>query len=153
MQGLLVQPLRFPCPEEVSLAEMEKKFENKVVLVVDDDPDFLLQQETQLAAAGFKVLTAESRKQAEEVIEGTKPDLAVIDVMMDEMDGGFVLSYSIKTKYPDVPVIIVSAVSSESGYEFDAATDEEKSWIKADAFLAKPIRIEQLLLEAARILK
>lgn len=132
---------------------MDNRFENKTVLVVDDDPDFLIQQETQLKAAGFTVVTASSRKQAEEILQSTKPDLAVVDVMMDEMDGGFVLSYTIKRRFPDVPVIIVSAVSSESGYQFDAATEEEKSWIRADAFLAKPIRYEQLLYEAGRLVK
>ncbi len=37
--------------------------------------------------------------------------------------------------------------------DFDAATDEERSWIKADAMLAKPIRFEQLKREIDRLLK
>ena len=126
--------------------------EKRTVLIVDDDPDFLLQQRTGVESMGFNVVSAENRRQAEEILEELKPDLAIIDVMMDEMDGGFVLSYNIKHKYPDVPVLIVSGVTSESGFSFDATTDEEKSWIKADAFLAKPIRFEQLKQQVGRLL-
>ena len=39
---------------------------------------------------------------------------------------------------------MVSSVTSRSGLEFDAITDGERAWIKADAFLAKPVRFEQL---------
>ncbi len=126
--------------------------EKRTVLIVDDDPDFLVQQRTGVEALGYEVVSGESRQEAERILDELKPDLAIIDVMMDEMDGGFVLSYSIKQRYPDVPVIIVSGVTSESGIAFDAATDEEKSWIKADAFLAKPIRFEQLKQQVERLL-
>lgn len=72
---------------------------------------------------------------------------------MENMDGGFALAYHIKKKDPKIPVIIASGVTSETGIEFDAKTDEEKSWIKADAFLAKPIRFEQLEKEINTLLK
>jgi two-component system, OmpR family, response regulator len=132
---------------------MGATLDNLTVLIVDDDPDFLLQQETNLKAAGVTVITAESRKDAEALLDDQRPDIAIIDLMMEEMDGGFVLSYSIKKKDPTIPVIIVSAVTNESGYSFDAQTDEEKSWVKADAFLAKPIRFEQLKYEIERLVK
>jgi CheY-like chemotaxis protein len=116
----------------------------KNILVVDDDPDFLEQQKLMMESAGYDVRAASSEAEAEEILEGYQPDLAVVDLMMEKADGGFTLCYHIKKRYPDTPVIIVTAVSSETGMEFDASTDEEKSWIKADAFLAKPIRFEQL---------
>ena len=43
-----------------------------------------------------------------------------------------------------MPVILVTAVASETGLDFDAATAEERGWIKADAVLDKPVRFEQL---------
>jgi len=125
----------------------------KRVLIVDDDADFLFQEKVQLEAAGFEVLTAESQAQAEEVLARERFDLAILDLMMDNMDAGFVLSYHIKKKDPATPVILVTSVNSETGYEFDTATGEERSWIKADAFLAKPIRFEQLRAEIDRLLK
>lgn len=130
---------------------MEKK--NKTVLVVDDDIDFLIQTETVLKANGFEVVKAESQKEAEELLQMLKPDLAILDLMMEHFDGGFALAYHVKKLYPGTPVIICSAVTSETGMRFDAATEEERSWIKADLFLAKPIRHEQLLREINKLLE
>ncbi len=127
--------------------------DNKTVLLVDDDADFLMQEEIALKASGFNVLTADSKSQAEEIIAGTRPDLAIVDVMMEDTDAGFMLCYQIKKKDPTIPVIMVTSVTNETGLDFDAATDEERSWVKADAFLAKPIRIEQLKAELKRLLK
>ncbi|MDM8004553.1 MAG: response regulator [Phycisphaerae bacterium] len=126
---------------------------NKTILLVDDDADFLMQEEIALKASGFNILTADSKSQAEEIIARTRPDLAIVDVMMEDTDAGFMLCYHIKKKDPTIPVIMVTSVTNETGLDFDAATDEEKSWVKADAFLAKPIRIEQLKAELERLLK
>ncbi len=126
---------------------------NKTILLVDDDADFLMQEEIALKASGFNILTADSKSQAEEIIARTRPDVAIVDVMMEDTDAGFMLCYDIKKKDPTIPIIMVTSVTSETGLEFDAATDEEKSWVKADAFLAKPIRMEQLKAELKRLLK
>jgi two-component system response regulator MprA len=126
---------------------------NKTILLVDDDADFLMQEEIALKASGFNILTADSKSQAEEIIARTRPDLAIVDVMMEDTDAGFMLCYHIKKKDPTIPVIMVTSVTNETGLDFDAATDEERTWVKADAFLAKPIRIEQLKAELERLLK
>jgi two-component system response regulator GlrR len=126
--------------------------QTRTILVVDDDPDFLTQQRVQLEAAGYAVETAESQKDAEAFVAERRPDIAIVDLMMENEDGGFALSYHIKKQYPDLPVIICSGVTSETGLEFDATTSEERSWIKADAFLAKPVRFEQLTREVERLL-
>lgn len=126
---------------------------SKTVLVVDDDVDFLAQEQLHLERAGYRVITAGSRKEAEELLEKERPDLALVDLMMEEVDGGFTLCYHIKRKDPTIPVIMVTAVSSETGMEFDAATSEERQWVKADAMLAKPVRFEQLKRVVDRLLK
>lgn len=128
-------------------------FENQpLVLLVDDDEDFLFQQRLQLEAAGFRVVAAQGQRQAEEILKAQRPDLAVIDVMMENPDAGFTLCYHIKKKDPSIPVILVTSVNSETGLDFDMTTDEQRSWIKADALLAKPIRFEQLKGEIDRVL-
>lgn len=124
----------------------------KTVLVVDDDEDYRFQQKVQLEAAGFKVIEADSKATAEALLENDKPDIAVVDLMMEEMDAGFTLCYHIKKKNPSIPVILVTAVTHETGLEFDATTKEERSWVKADAMLAKPIRFDQLRREIDRLL-
>jgi CheY-like chemotaxis protein len=120
-------------------------------LVLDDDPDFLLQQKVQLEAAGFEVIAAETRDEAEQLLKENQFDVAIVDLMMEEEDTGFVLCHHIKKHHPSVPVIIVTGVASETGLEFDAATAEERAWVKADALLAKPVRFEQLLREIERV--
>ena len=50
-----------------------------------------------------------------------------------------------------MPVILVTGVAAETGLEFDSTTGEERSWIKADRVIAKPIRFEQLESEIARL--
>jgi DNA-binding response OmpR family regulator len=125
----------------------------KTILVVDDDFDFAQQQKLQLENAGFNVLLADSQRRAEEMLSQMRPDLAVVDLMMEYKDSGFALCYHIKKKDPSIPVILVTAVTSETGLEFDAATEEERSWVKADAMLAKPLRFEQLLAELRQLLK
>lgn len=126
---------------------------NKTVLVVDDDVDLLMQVRMQLEAAGFTVITAESEREAGKILENTRPDLAIVDLMMENMDAGFTLSYHIKKKDPSIPVIMVTAVTRETGFEFDISSSEERSWIKADAILDKPIRFEQLKREIERLMK
>ncbi len=126
---------------------------NTTVLLVDDDSDFLLQQRYELEAEGYKVVTADGRKRAKEVLKELKPDIAIIDLMMEAPDAGFVLSYEIKKKYPNTPVIMVTAVTGKTGIEFSSITDDEKHWIKADTIFTKPVRTEQLLKEIKRLVK
>jgi DNA-binding NtrC family response regulator len=123
----------------------------KKVLIVDDDFDFLEQLEIMLSV-DFNVTKAGGQIEAEELLKTEMPDIAVIDLMMENTDGGFALSYHIKKLNPSVPVIIITSVSSETGINFADASEEEKSWIKADAFLAKPIRYEQLKKEIDRLM-
>ena len=124
----------------------------KTVLIADDDFDFLQQSEICLNKFGCNIITADSQKQVEEIIETVKPDIAIFDLMMENEDSGFILSYKIKKKYPDVPVIIVSAVSAETGIIFEPENEFEKKWIKADTFIEKGIRPDQLHREICKLL-
>lgn len=126
--------------------------QGKTVLMFDDDPDFLLAQKTRLEAAGFRVVDNDTSENAEQVLQDTRPDLMIVDLMMEDEDTGFTLCYKAKKLFPDMPVILVTGVASETGIEFDAATKEERSWVKADAVLDKPIRFEQLQAEIERLL-
>lgn len=127
--------------------------EEIIVLVVDDDEDFLEQQKLYLSKMGFKVHTECSTTDAIKTLETLKPSIAIIDLMMENPDAGFTLCHIIKKKYPEVPVIMVTAVASETGLEFDATTSEERSWMKVDKLLTKPVRYEQLKGEIHRLLR
>ncbi|MDT8392948.1 MAG: response regulator [Bacteroidales bacterium] len=125
----------------------------KHILIVDDDMDYLAQLELQLKSMGFEVRTAQGEKEAEESIADSAPDLAIIDLMMEKKDSGFILSYKMKKKYPHLPIIIASAVTAETGLNFSLDTEADKKWIHADKFLEKGIRKDQLEREINKLLK
>lgn len=126
---------------------------SKRILLVDDDMDYLLAMQTQLQAAGFEVAAAEGVAAAKTAFEHQRPHAAVIDLMMEEEDGGFGLCYFIKKRDAAIPVIMVSAVTSETGLDFRGSGGGDHAWVKADAFLAKPVRFEQLRRELDRLLQ
>jgi CheY-like chemotaxis protein len=129
------------------------KTQGKTVLMFDDDPDFLLAQKMRLQAAGYNVVESDTSENAEQTIKDAQPDVLIVDLMMENEDTGFTLCYQAKKLFPEMPVILVTGVASETGLEFDASTKEERSWVKADAVLDKPIRFEQLQAEIERLIK
>ncbi len=129
------------------------KKEKKIILIVDDDADFLFQLKVGVRDMGFETVTAGTQKEAEDIIDRIKPDLAILDLMMEKQDTGFILCHKIKDRYPGVPIIIVSAVTSETGMLFDVNTEEDRDWIKAELFLDKGIRMDQLHKEINKLLK
>jgi len=121
--------------------------EQKTILIADDDRDYLFQMQFQLEKAGFMVVSAESQQEAEEAIEHVSPDIAIFDLMMENEDSGFILTYKFKKKFPDVPVIISTAVTAETGFSFQPNTESEKNWIKADAYIEKGAMFSRVLNE------
>lgn len=125
----------------------------KTIFLVDDDVDYLFQMQLQLERFGFEVILAESQKEAEELMGLIKPDLAIFDLMLENEDSGFVLCYKMKRKHPNIPIILATAVSTETGFSFGINSEDERKWIKADLYLEKGIRPEQLQCEINRLLK
>ena len=126
---------------------------NVTILIVDDDQDYLYQLQIKIQNFGYQTITAESQKEAEELIEKVKPDLAILDLMMENEDSGFILCYKMKKKYPDLPIIIASGVTAETGISFDINDENNRKWIKADCFLDKGIRTEKLKEAIDRLLE
>jgi len=124
----------------------------KKILVVEDDIDQLDHLALLLKADGYEVITAQGQVEGEEAILTAIPDLAILDLMMENMDSGFVLCHQIKHLYPDTPVILLTAVRSETGVDFSPRSKGAASWIKADVLLDKPIRPEQLRVEVRRLM-
>ncbi len=131
---------------------METKLK-KTIFLVDDDVDYIIQMTQMLENMGFNVVSACSQKEAEEMIDTVNMDIAIIDLMMEKMDSGFILSYRLKQINPDIPVIIATAVTSETGIKFSLEDENDKKWIKADLYLEKGLRQDQLQREINKLLK
>lgn len=102
---------------------------NQHILIAEDDADIVELLSLYLTGEGYSVLTAENGLQALEKIESSKVDMAILDIMMPEMNGYDVLK-RIREKY-NFPVIILSAKEMD--------TDKILGLnLGADAYLTKP---------------
>jgi len=122
------------------------------ILLIDDDPDFRSKAKEMLQHSGFTVTECEGEQQAYELAKKRSFGLAVIDLMMEHSDSGFTLCHHFKKDYPKMPIVLLSSAASEMSIDFSIESASERSWIKADALLNKPIRFEQLLYETQRLL-
>ena len=122
------------------------------ILLVDTDPDFRQKAKQSLQDAGYSVTEAEGENQAYEIVRNKKFDIAVVDLILENSDSGFSLSYHFKKDNPQMPVVMLSSSVNDFGIEFSLESASERSWIKADALLNKPIRSEQLLQAVRRLL-
>ena len=126
---------------------MEITEEFKIILLVDDDIDLLEQNKLILEKKGFEVTIAESGKEGYEKFLEIEPDAAIVDLMMEEPDSGFILCHRIKrTEHgKKIPVFILTSATYETGFKFSATTEEEKEWIKSDGVLNKPVSVDELI--------
>lgn len=122
------------------------------ILIADDDPDLLDQLKIRLEAKNYKILSASSHNEAVQIIEEKTFDLAIFDLVMEFQDSGFILSYKLKQKYPDKPVIILSSMVREFNVQNQQFSQPEKAWLKANAVIQKGVRFEILLSEIESLL-
>jgi DNA-binding NtrC family response regulator len=125
----------------------------KTILVVEDDVDLLQQLKLYLEKKDYEVIDFETEKEATEVIAKGGFDLAILDIILENKDSGIVLTHKIKKQNPELPVIIVTGVTRETGICVGCCSVDEKKWIKADALLTKDFRFEQLDFEMEKLLK
>jgi two-component system phosphate regulon response regulator PhoB len=116
-----------------------------VVLLADDDPDYLYQIRFALEKNGYEVVASETQDGAESFLNTSKPDIAIFDLMMERDDSGFILAFHAKRRYPALPVIILTAVTAETGRKFGLTGHDPSSWIKADLYLEKGLLPDTLI--------
>ncbi len=119
------------------------------ILIIDDDIDLVEAMRISLEHAGYEVLDAQDGKKGLDIIRNQKPDLIVLDVMMGTQDEGFHIAYQIRndSDIADIPIIMLTAVGQETGFEFDKAKDED--FLPVDEFIEKPVDPD-LLIEMVR---
>lgn len=119
------------------------------ILLIDDDSDFIAMNKAVLEHNDYRVLVASSGDEGLEKARSEKPDLIVLDLMLEHLDTGFTVANTLK-KDPiteKTPIIMLTSVTRDTGYKFEPHTDEEKAWIKVDEYLDKPIKPAELLLK------
>lgn len=118
--------------------------EEKRILVVDDEPDFVSIVKKNLEKAGFAVEVAYDGIEGMNKVKENPPDAIVLDVMMPEKDGYKVCSELKKNdQYADIPILLLTAVadhvSSTRYSHYDGMSTE------ADDYLPKPASADDIL--------
>ena len=118
------------------------------VLVIDDDQDFQASVRTILQSRGYRVLSAASAKQGLQSFLADKPDLVLVDVMMEDDAAGYGVSQAIKYKeeyaaFRHIPVVMVSSIQETPDERFPMAG--EVDMIRPDYYLTKPLDLQKFL--------
>ena len=128
----------------------EEKKKPKKVLLVDDDTDFLEMHTAVLEHRGYEVISARNSKEGMEKLEETRPDIVILDVMMEQFDAGFKASGKIKEKYKDLPVMLLTSIGAQTNLDF-SSNEEVLKISKADVLLDKPVSPKFLIDEIERL--
>ncbi|MHC4532422.1 MAG: response regulator [Planctomycetota bacterium] len=126
---------------------------NAKIMIVDDDPDYIDVVKTILEREQYTVVTAGDKTEGMEKIMAEKPDLAILDVMMNAWQDGFEMSRQLKKdpQFKNMPVLMLTAVENRTGIGFKS-TAGDPTWLPVDVFLDKPVEPEVLLSEVKKLL-
>jgi two-component system, chemotaxis family, chemotaxis protein CheY len=106
------------------------------VLVVDDDAAIRQFIQMALEGSGYEVTTAEDGQEALVSVRSAPPRVILLDMRMPVMDGwAFTRAYR-ETPPPHAPIVVLTAARDAGEYASD---------VDADAFLAKPFNLRELL--------
>ena len=128
-----------------------------LVVLLDDDSDFLELERTIFEAGGYQVTSLSDPQVALATLAGLPTDqqtLIVCDLMMKNLDSGFSFTRAVRNdpRFQRIPIIIVSAISSQKGFDFHPRTAEDLAAMNADAFFDKPVQPQALLTKARELL-
>ncbi len=115
------------------------------ILVIDDDPDFLLAVQMVLEAHDFEMESAATPEEGINKVLSTEPDLVILDVMMPTGYEGFEVAREIREKHKliELPILMLTCIHSVKKVPYRFAPDEE--YLPVDVFLDKSIEPEQLI--------
>jgi CheY-like chemotaxis protein len=133
---------KLPQEHQNMLTELRKRehvFENRKILIVDDDVRNIFALSSALENRGAKTVVARNGKEALQKLEDqTSIDLVLMDIMMPEMDGFQAMERIRKeSKWSKLPIIALTA---------KAMRDDQERCLSAGAndYLAKPIDLDKL---------
>ncbi len=125
---------------------------NKKILIVDDDKDLVDTLQLAFESSGYATCAAYSANEGLQKLVQEKPDLIILDVMMETDTAGFEFAFQVRnkretskyTEFIDIPIIILTAINQSTNSRF--SLDEDDSFLpKIDKFLTKPINIDELI--------
>ena len=118
-----------------------------LIVLVDDDPDFLELQKRILEQRGYRTRCFSAADEALEAMRSEKPDLVLTDLMMSTLDAGFAFARRLKEepRLADVPLIVITAIGPQRGLDLRPRSPADLAAMRADAWFDKPVAPEALL--------
>jgi two-component system alkaline phosphatase synthesis response regulator PhoP len=122
--------------------------DKRKILIIDDDEDYLASTRALLEGEGYEVSEALSGREGLDAARAQKPDLIVLDIMMESPVEGYTVVQAMKfhDEYSDVasiPVVMVSSIQEDPSSRFPMAGD--LPMITPDAYFAKPLEVPKFL--------
>jgi len=117
---------------------------SRKVLIIDDDADFTEAVTVYLQSRGFQVISAPNGREGLRVAGEHNPDLILMDVVMEERTEGFFTLQQLRRTpgLERIPVFVVSSIySTVPGFTITP----DKSWLRHDDFVAKPVDLPRLV--------
>ncbi|HOZ46336.1 MAG TPA: response regulator [Candidatus Hydrogenedentes bacterium] len=111
------------------------------ILVVDDDPDIVDSVRLFLEQDGHEVASASNRDDGMGQVKSFKPDLLILDVMMEQPDDGIAMAQELRRQAFTAPILLLTSISKATGSTY--GKDEEM--VPVDAFQEKPVVPEKLV--------
>jgi len=118
------------------------------VLLIDDDEDFRASTRSLLEGEGYSVSEATSGSDGLERVLADRPDVIVLDIMMETLEEGYGVTQAIKFQEKfrdcrDVPIVMVSSIRESPDERFPMAG--EVDMVRPDRYMTKPIDIPRFL--------
>jgi len=127
--------------------------EQKKILIIEDDLDIIETMKVILQSKKYQVISANDGKEGFEKAKSERPDLIILDVMMNRQTEGFDVAQNLrkdeKTKY--IPILMITAITQKTGFLFSPDTDGE--FLPVDDFVEKPIQPDDLLHRVEKLLE
>ncbi len=130
----------------------------KKILIIDDDTDVVDAMKIVLETSGYRVFTAPNSEIGLKSLVENRPDLLILDVMMETDTEGFEVSWQIKSEDPNspykdfrsMPILMITNVGNEKHMKFDPKKDSE--FLPVDDFVTKPVKPVDLLEKVSKFL-
>ncbi len=119
------------------------------ILIVDDDPDIVDAGRLVLEREGYEVLGAPNRADGMKKLQEDKPDLLILDVMMEEPDDGLRMAREIRKDGNGLPIIMLTSVNAAMGLNID----KDGEIVPVDEFQPKPVEPQTLVAKVKKLLE
>lgn len=131
----------------------------KKILMIDDDVNLVDVFRLVCETKGFEFAAAYSASEGLEKIKQVKPDLIILDIIMEDFVAGFRVVSELRTGEPDsefsafakVPILMLTSVTSKTNLDFGDRVGT--ALLPVDVFMEKPVKPAQLLSKIEELLE